>query len=233
MTTEYTSNLPPPLPWQQRPDGLATASMVLGIVGLVTCLAPFLAIPAIVCGMIALGRISASRGALGGRSRAITGLVTGCIGLTFIPVLVLAAMLLPALNKAKEKAMMSNCFGNIKQIELACTMYAEDNQNQLPPDLATLEKNGAIPHGYLVCPADRDAKAKQESSYLYFGKGFKLDEMDATTILIAEKSRSHGPNCLIIGFGDGHVGRLSGAPGSDLSAIAKENRLKFPGQGKK
>jgi len=45
---------------------------------------------------------------------------------------ILAAMLLPALSKAREKARMSTCMNNMKQITLACIMYAHDNDDTLP-----------------------------------------------------------------------------------------------------
>lgn len=40
---------------------------------------------------------------------------------------ILAAMLLPALNTAREKARKSICLANLKQIGLACRLYADEN----------------------------------------------------------------------------------------------------------
>jgi len=45
---------------------------------------------------------------------------------------ILAAMLLPALSKAREKARMATCMNNMKQLTLACIMYAHDNDDTLP-----------------------------------------------------------------------------------------------------
>jgi prepilin-type N-terminal cleavage/methylation domain-containing protein/prepilin-type processing-associated H-X9-DG protein len=44
---------------------------------------------------------------------------------------ILAAMLLPALSKAKAKAQQTNCINNHKQLVLAWTMYAGDNNDRL------------------------------------------------------------------------------------------------------
>jgi prepilin-type N-terminal cleavage/methylation domain-containing protein len=45
---------------------------------------------------------------------------------------ILAAMLLPALAAAKQKAYKAVCTSNLKQWGLAINMYAGDNQNQFP-----------------------------------------------------------------------------------------------------
>ena len=46
---------------------------------------------------------------------------------------ILAAMLLPALAKAKSRALMIQDVSNLRQFGLACAVYANDNNDWLPP----------------------------------------------------------------------------------------------------
>jgi prepilin-type N-terminal cleavage/methylation domain-containing protein len=45
---------------------------------------------------------------------------------------ILASMLLPALSKAKDRALLSNDLNNIKQLMLGAHMFATDNEDYLP-----------------------------------------------------------------------------------------------------
>jgi prepilin-type N-terminal cleavage/methylation domain-containing protein/prepilin-type processing-associated H-X9-DG protein len=61
---------------------------------------------------------------------------------------ILAAMLLPALSKAREKARTISCTSNLKQIALSATMYTQDYDETLPlvaTSYATVYTNVSTP----------------------------------------------------------------------------------------
>jgi prepilin-type N-terminal cleavage/methylation domain-containing protein/prepilin-type processing-associated H-X9-DG protein len=47
---------------------------------------------------------------------------------------ILAALLLPALSKAKDKAQTIRCLSNLKQLQLCWLMYPDDNNDLCPPN---------------------------------------------------------------------------------------------------
>ena len=73
---------------------------------------------------------------------------------------ILAAMLLPALARAKEAGKRTACLNNLRQLSLAAQMYAGDNQGTYPPHWSTVRWPDRFYDYYgknlklLLCPSE-------------------------------------------------------------------------------
>ncbi len=72
---------------------------------------------------------------------------------------ILASMLLPALSRAKEAAHRIKCVNNLKQIQLALKLYADDQDGWYPPRTNNMRWPASLVDYYratnlLVCPTD-------------------------------------------------------------------------------
>lgn len=103
---------------------------------------------------------------------------------------ILAAMLLPALGKAKQRAQGIGCMNNTKQLMLAWRMYAEDNNDNLPFAYATTGVNaqavwvpGIIDVGNPSAQANWDVETTVKKSVLakYIGSSTDVWRCPADT----------------------------------------------------
>ncbi len=125
--TKPSMNPPPINPAGSKPQqsGLALASMILGICGIVLCLGPLAGIPAVICGHFAQSKIKQSGGAIGGGGMATAGLITGYISIAMIVVTgMLAAIAIPNFVKARNAAQHNLCMSNLKSIQGAKEAWA-------------------------------------------------------------------------------------------------------------
>jgi len=76
---------------------------------------------------------------------------------------VLAAMLLPAMSRAKARAQLASCVNNQRQIRLALQMYTMEHDGLMPPRRSLLNRwptqlqSGFLAFKILCCPTDPDA----------------------------------------------------------------------------
>ena len=213
----------PPLPGiPPRPgaptetSGLAIASLVCGVVGILSCItAPV----GLVLGFLAHSRIRQSQGRLTGSGLATTGIILSVLAL-FTSIAIVAALLLPALGKAKQRAQTIHCVNNMKQLALAAKMYAMDNNDMLPSATnwcADLNQYVGSASSVFDCP-------QADSSQGHYAFNAKLSHISETNItgrvvMLFETeggwNASGGPEMLmtnsrhggkiVVGFTDGSV----------------------------
>ena len=69
----------------------------------------------------------------------------------------LAALLMPVLSKARDKARSTQCLNNLKQLEICSHLYAGDNNDFLPPNDSVVTPDGTpdgvrVADGVSWCP---------------------------------------------------------------------------------
>jgi type IV pilus assembly protein PilA len=125
---------PPPATGEAPTSGKAVASLVCGIFMF------FLpaSIAAIILGHISLSEIRNSAGRIAGRGFAISGLVLGYLGLVIIPIMIVAAIAIPNLLRARIAANEASAVGSLRSVNTAAITYAARFENGFPSSLDVL-----------------------------------------------------------------------------------------------
>jgi type IV pilus assembly protein PilA len=115
-------------------SGKATASLILGIFFL------FLpaAVLAIVFGHLSRSEIKGSKGRLTGAGRALAGLILGYVGVSIIPLLIIAAIVIPNLLRARIAANQASAVGALRTYNVAEVTYASTYNSSYSATLGDL-----------------------------------------------------------------------------------------------
>lgn len=118
---------------QSESQGLAIASLVLGILAIITCLAPYISIP---LGVIAIifGVISVKTK---GRKKAISGIVTGSVGAALAIMSLVTFLALPALQKNQRDTARKI---DVSIASSAVATYSSNNRGQMPDSAVDLSQ---------------------------------------------------------------------------------------------
>jgi hypothetical protein len=170
-TTPRAPNPPPPPPPYQgsaayqpyqsipsRGSGMALASVILGVLGLLTC--GVTTILGLICGVIAIAQTGPNSDRRGGRTTAIIGTVLS--GVLFLMIPIQAAIFIPVVAKARDRAQLDTCMQKVKVLEQAVQVYQVDHNGRLPSAVSwhssvapAIPGNSSDP---FTCPKENDGK---------------------------------------------------------------------------
>jgi type IV pilus assembly protein PilA len=115
-------------------SGKAIGSLICGVLFF---LFP-IPIAAIILGHLSLADIRKSGGRLTGSGMATAGLVLGYMGLSVIPILIVAAIAIPNLLRARMAANEATAVGSLRTINTAAFAYSATYSNGFPPGLEAM-----------------------------------------------------------------------------------------------
>lgn len=173
-----------------KTSSLAIASFIMALLCLFTCvLWPILFLPAIICGIIALVKISGSNGALKGQWMAVTGIVIPALMIVIVPMLM--AILMPALGKTKMIAQRVVCGTNLKGLGSALYVYALDYDDKLPTAdvwCDVLMSEADVSPKSFICPSSDAVEGQSSYAINRSAAGKRLRDLPADMVLLFEVS---------------------------------------------
>lgn len=195
---------PTQAPWPMTPppsvrQGMAITSMVLGILSMFTGCFPILGLTGLILGIVALTKASRRPLEYGGKGFAIAGICVSLASIMFM--LLLGAILLPSLARAREMARRSVCAANLASTGKAFEVYANQYQGQYPPDVDTLVTTNFAQPNQFVCPGGSGRAAYNNPALIYSGGPIspKIHEaMHSCYVYIPGQSASSNPNNVLM-----------------------------------
>jgi prepilin-type N-terminal cleavage/methylation domain-containing protein len=155
---------------------------------------------------------------------------------------VLAALLLPALGKAKDAAKQTQCLSNTKQLQICYHMYCDDNGDYLPPN-----ETPAVSNAWILGNAQSDTTtANIQAGLLYpYNQSFMIYVCPADMLMIngpkdplhghptayqAPQTRTYAINFALGGFTAGGV--AEGSTYNGVTTLVKYHDITNPGYSK-
>ncbi len=121
------------------------------------------------------------------------------------------------MERARQQSQRISCLGNLKQIGLACHLYANDNREKFPDKLVDLLPNYATSKKMFICP---DTNAQEgDVTYVYIKGLGETDDPDKILAYDADGNHKDGRNVLYV---DGHANFMAEA--DFQKALAKQEK---------
>ena len=113
---------------------------------------------------------------------------------------ILAALLLPALGKAKDKAITISCLNHLKQLTLAAHLYAGDFGDAIVPNFLT-SSNAWVDGDVSTMPGANDLRKIQNSKLFSYNQSTGIYRCPADKVLpngaSSPRVRSYSLNCMM------------------------------------
>jgi prepilin-type processing-associated H-X9-DG protein len=179
------------------------------------------ALPALICGIISLVKISNSKGQLKGTGFAVAGIAIPSVSAVFILPIILV-ILMPALGKVRCSVQTMVCTKNLSSLGKSMLIYTNDYKDMYPPadswcNLLVTDGN-ALPDEF-ICPGSIAVKGESSYAININVAGKKVSEVSPDTVLLFETNPEVNPaggpeilstdnhqrdGCNVL-FADGHV----------------------------